>query len=160
MSLAERLAVADLLMRYATALDAGDVATVVDCFTEDAVLEVSPDKRVVWRYDVPFPYLATRLPNGNTLISSGNGYGSPTGFYVIEVSAKGETVWNYGGADAPPDQNLNWPSGFLRLKNGNTLISIARAARSIGNFAMRMFLPWASVSLNPMRPNCGSMKTV
>jgi hypothetical protein len=67
-----------------------------------------------------------RLPSGNTLISSGNGYGSPTGFYVIEVSAKGESVWKYGGADAPPGEKLNWPSGFLRLKNGNTLISIAR----------------------------------
>jgi hypothetical protein len=111
-------------MRQVRRLDNGN--TLICASTEDAVLEVSPDKKVVWRYDLPFPYLATRLRNGNTLISSGNGYGSPTGFYVIEVSARGETVWKYGGADAPPDQKLNWPSGFLRLKNGNTLISIAR----------------------------------
>jgi hypothetical protein len=111
-------------MRQVRRLDNGN--TLICASTEDAVLEVSPDKKVVWRYDLPFPYLATRLPNGNTLISSGNGYGSPTGFYVIEISAKGETVWKYGGADAPRDQKLNWPSGFLRLKNGNTLISIAR----------------------------------
>ncbi len=40
MSLIEdRLAINDLFVRYTTALDAGDVETVVDCFTEDAVLE-------------------------------------------------------------------------------------------------------------------------
>jgi uncharacterized protein (TIGR02246 family) len=39
MSLEDRLAIAELFVRYATALDEGDVATVVDCFTEDAVLQ-------------------------------------------------------------------------------------------------------------------------
>jgi ketosteroid isomerase-like protein len=39
MSIEDRLAIGDLLVRYANALDAGDVATVVDCFTADAVLE-------------------------------------------------------------------------------------------------------------------------
>ena len=38
-NLEDRLAIQDLFVRYATALDAGDVATVVDCFTADAVLE-------------------------------------------------------------------------------------------------------------------------
>ena len=36
---ADRLAISDLLVRYTIALDAGDVATVVDCFTADALLE-------------------------------------------------------------------------------------------------------------------------
>ncbi len=39
MSLEDRLAISDLFVRYATALDAGDVETVVDCFTADAALE-------------------------------------------------------------------------------------------------------------------------
>ncbi len=40
MSLIEdRLAINDLFVRYTTALDAGDVETVVGCFTGDAVLE-------------------------------------------------------------------------------------------------------------------------
>ena len=39
MSLEDRLAIHDLFVRYATALDDGDVATVIDCFTADAVLE-------------------------------------------------------------------------------------------------------------------------
>jgi uncharacterized protein (TIGR02246 family) len=37
--LEDRLAISDLLVRYTTALDAGDVETVVDCFTADAALE-------------------------------------------------------------------------------------------------------------------------
>jgi uncharacterized protein (TIGR02246 family) len=37
----DRLAIHDLFVRYTTALDAGDVETVVDCFTADAVLESS-----------------------------------------------------------------------------------------------------------------------
>jgi hypothetical protein len=89
------------------------------------VMEVSPDKKVVWPYALPFPYLATRLANGHTIISSGDGYGSPQGFFVIEVDKDGKTVWKYGGADAPADQKLNWPSGFVRLANGDTLISEA-----------------------------------
>jgi uncharacterized protein (TIGR02246 family) len=38
-SLEDRLAISDLFVRYATALDRGDVETVVDCFTADARLE-------------------------------------------------------------------------------------------------------------------------
>ena len=39
MSLEDRVAISDLFVRYTTALDAGDCATVVDCFTADATLE-------------------------------------------------------------------------------------------------------------------------
>ncbi len=35
----DRLAIEDLFVRYTTALDAGNVETIVDCFTEDASLE-------------------------------------------------------------------------------------------------------------------------
>ena len=100
--------------------------TLICASTEDKVLEVSPEKRVVWSYAVPFPYLATRLENGHTLISSGAGYGSDPGYFVVEVDGQGQEVWKYGGADSPPDQHLNWPSGFVRLPDGHTLISIAR----------------------------------
>ena len=37
--LEDRLAINDLFVRYTTALDAGEVETVVDCFTADAALE-------------------------------------------------------------------------------------------------------------------------
>jgi uncharacterized protein (TIGR02246 family) len=38
-SVEDRLAINDLFVRYTTALDAGEVETVVDCFTADAVLQ-------------------------------------------------------------------------------------------------------------------------
>src|ERR1700675_3912042 len=38
-SIEDRLAISDLFVRYTTALDEGDVDTVVDCFTADAALE-------------------------------------------------------------------------------------------------------------------------
>ena len=100
--------------------------TLICASTEDRVIEVSPDGKVVWSYVVPFPYLATRLANGHTLISSGDGYGSPRGFFVVEVDRSGKEVWKYGGAGAPKEQQLRWPSGHVRLANGNTLIAEAR----------------------------------
>ncbi|QOV88787.1 beta-propeller domain-containing protein [Humisphaera borealis] len=112
-------------MRQVRRLDNGN--TLICASTLDKVLEVDKDGKTVWQYEVPFPYLATRQANGNTIISSGDGYGSPQGFFVIEVDKDGKTVWKYGGADAPKEQKLNWPSGFVRLANGNTLISEAHA---------------------------------
>ncbi len=111
-------------MRQVRRLDNGN--TLICASTEDEVIEISPEKKVVWRYALPFPYLATRLENGHTLISSGSGYGSKEGYFLVEVDKDGKEVWKYGGADAPAEQKLNWPSGFVRLANGNTLISIAR----------------------------------
>ncbi len=101
--------------------------TLICASTEDEVIEVAPDKSIVWRYKLPFPYLATRFDNGNTLISSGTGYGSKVGYFLVEVDPKGEVVWKYGGSDAPVDQHLKWPSGFVRHK-GLTYISEAQNA--------------------------------
>jgi uncharacterized protein YlzI (FlbEa/FlbD family) len=102
--------------------------TLICASTEDEVIEVAPDKTIVWRYKLPFPYLATRFDNGNTLISSGTGYGSPVGYFLVEVDPKGNVVWKYGGDDAPSDQHLKWPSGFVRRENGLTYISEAQNA--------------------------------
>ncbi len=102
--------------------------TLICASTEDEVWEVTPQKEIVWRYKIPFPYLATRLENGNTLISSGDGYGSPRGYYLIEVDKDGKTIWKFGGEDAPADQKLNWPSGFVRMPDGTTYVSEAQGA--------------------------------
>jgi hypothetical protein len=102
--------------------------TLICASTEDEVWDVTPEKRIVWRYKIPFPYLATRLDSGNTLISSGDGYGSPRGYYLIEVDPAGQTVWKYGGDDAPADQKLKWPSGFVRMPDGTTYVSEAQGA--------------------------------
>lgn len=111
-------------MRQVRRLENGN--TLICASTEDEVWEVTPDKKIVWRYKVPFPYLATRLENGNTLISSGDGYGSQRGYFLIEVDKAGGTVWKYGGEDAPADQQLKWPSGFVRRPDGTTYVSEAQ----------------------------------
>ena len=92
------------------------------------MLEVDREKRIVWRYELPFPYLAVRLENGNTLISSGEGAGKK-GHYLIEVDAQGRKVWQYGGDDAPPEQQLDWPAGFARLADGTIYVSECRSAK-------------------------------
>ncbi len=114
-------------LRQVRRLDNGN--TLICASTEDKVIEVSPEGKVAWSYAVPFPYLATRLADGHTLISSGDGYGGPRGFFVVEVDRGGKALWKYGGADAPEDQRLAWPSGHVRLANGHTLIAEARAGR-------------------------------
>src|SRR3984885_8363304 len=38
-SIEDRFAINDLFVRYTTALDAGDVGTIVTCFTEDGALQ-------------------------------------------------------------------------------------------------------------------------
>ena len=38
-SIEDRLAISDLFVRYTTALDRGDVETIVDCFTPDGALD-------------------------------------------------------------------------------------------------------------------------
>ena len=101
--------------------------TLICASTAHVVLEVSPEKQVVWKYELPFPYLAQRLANGNTLISSGEGAGQK-GYYLIEVDSAGQTVWKYGGADAPKDEQLNWPSGFARLADGTIYVSECHSA--------------------------------
>jgi len=104
----------------------GNGNTLICASTEDEVLEVSPEKEIVRRYKVPFPYLATRLANGNTLISSGEGYGSPRGYFLVEVNPAGEEVWKYGGEGAPAGEELKWPSGFVRMPDGTTYVSEAQ----------------------------------
>jgi hypothetical protein len=102
--------------------------TLICASTEDEVWEVNPAREIVWRYKIPFPYLATRLENGNTMISSGDGYGSPKGWYLIEVDKDGKEVWKYGGDDAPEDQKLKWPSGFVKMPDGTVYVSEAQGA--------------------------------
>ena len=39
-----------------------------------------------------------------------------------------KTVWKYGGDDASAEQQLKWPSGFVRLADGTAYISEAQGA--------------------------------
>ena len=112
-------------MRMVRRLENGN--TLICASSSNVVIEVSPEKKIIWKYKVPFPYLAERLENGDTLISSGDGAGQ-RGYFLIQVDSEGNTVWKYGGEDAPKEEQLNWPSGFSRQSDGAIYVSECRSA--------------------------------
>lgn len=65
------------------------------------------------------PHSVVRLPNGNTLISCGDGKG---GSRVFEVDARGNTVWQVQGNELA-GVTLKFMAGLQRLPNGNTLMA-------------------------------------
>jgi hypothetical protein len=81
------------------------------------VAEYDSAGRVVWQVAVLSPWTALRLPNGNTLVSSNNGF-------VKEFSPAGDVVWQYDKTDAAKAGiALYNVQGITRLANGNTIVS-------------------------------------
>ena len=82
------------------------------------VAEYDRDMKELWSYEIPTPWAAIRLQNGNTLIVS------ESQRLVREVSPKGETVWEFSQKDIPESAGIRL--GNLqtcdRLANGNTVI--------------------------------------
>jgi outer membrane protein assembly factor BamB len=79
------------------------------------VVEYDNTGKAIWSIDVPSPWAAVRLKNGNTLISSNKGF-------VHEVNPAGQTVWELTQKDVP-DYKLFSLQEADRLANGNTLIT-------------------------------------
>jgi hypothetical protein len=79
------------------------------------VAEYDGKGKEVWSVDVPSPWSASRLPNGNTLITSNR-------TFVREVDPTGKAVWELTQADVP-DYKLVGTQIAVRLANGNTLIN-------------------------------------
>jgi len=79
------------------------------------VIEYNKNWDSIWSADAPSAWAATRLKNGNTLIS-GNQHG-----YVREVNPKGEIVWELNKDDLPGFP-LYTVHQVVRLANGNTVI--------------------------------------
>jgi len=110
-----------------------DAGTYLVAHERDGVVrEYDADGRVVWEFDVPLlcgerrgghgpeacgdqVYSAVRLPNGNTLIGTGNGHG------VLEVNPRKEIVWRLDQRDLP-GITLAWVTQVSRRANGNTLL--------------------------------------
>ncbi len=104
---------------------------------EGAVREYDGKGTVVWEFEVPLfgqkrkaghgpesfgneVFSAVRLPNGNTLIGTGNGHS------VLEVSPKKEIVWSLKGSDVPEIQ-LGWITTVQPLPNGNIIVGNCHA---------------------------------
>lgn len=77
-------------------------------------------------WDLPMAYSASRLPNGNTLIS---GY-KPA--QLVEIDPAGKTVWKLNPADLPPELNIGSFCESTRLANGHTLIACASRSAKPG----------------------------
>jgi hypothetical protein len=80
------------------------------------VVEYDKSFNAIWTYEIPTPWAAIRLHNGNTLIADEHDK------LVREVNSKGETVWELKQSDLPADIVLHNIQTADRLANGNTVI--------------------------------------
>lgn len=104
---------------------------------DGAVREYDADGKVVWEYEVPLfgkerkgghgpeawgnqTFAALRLPNGNTLISTGNGHG------ILEVTPAKEIVWQLQQNDLP-GITLAWVTTLQARRNGNIVFGNCHA---------------------------------
>jgi prepilin-type processing-associated H-X9-DG protein len=83
------------------------------------VREYTPEGKIVWEYHTPnVAFLAERLPNGNTMISSLD--------QITEVNKSGKTVWEFQKSDLP-ELGIRAMCGFQILRNGNIVIGCYNA---------------------------------
>jgi hypothetical protein len=81
------------------------------------VVEYDKDFNEVWSYDVPRPWAAIRLKNGNTLITD------ESDVKTIEVTPDKKIVWEITPSDLPPQFNYKESQSATRLANGNTILT-------------------------------------
>lgn len=80
------------------------------------VVEYDRNFNPIWSYEIPTPWAAVRLHNGNTLIVDEHDK------LVREVNPRGETVWEFGSTDLPANVVFHNIQTADRLANGNTVI--------------------------------------
>jgi hypothetical protein len=80
------------------------------------VVEFDKDMKPIWTYEIPTPWDAKRLQNGNTLITNEREK------LVREVNPKGETVWEFKQSELPANIVQKNTQTADRLANGNTVI--------------------------------------
>jgi hypothetical protein len=80
------------------------------------VVEFDKDFREIWSYDIPSPWAAVRLHNGNTLITDEKEQ------LTREVSPAGATVWEFKLSEVPPGIAFHGSQSCARLVNGDTIL--------------------------------------
>jgi len=88
----------------------------VPCLGQGVVLEYDKNFKEIWKYEIPTPWAAIRLKNGNTLITDERDK------LTREVNPKGETVWELKPEDIPAAYRFINTQTCTRLANGNTII--------------------------------------
>jgi len=80
------------------------------------VVEYDRDFKEIWSYEIPSPWSAVRLHNGNTLINDEKDR------LVREVNPGGKTVWEFKQSELGPGLVQRNNQTADRLANGNTII--------------------------------------
>jgi hypothetical protein len=80
------------------------------------VVEYDKDFKEIWSYDVPTPWAAIRLKNGNTLITD------ERDVKTFEVTPDKKIVWQITPADLPAQYRYENSQSATRLANGNTIL--------------------------------------
>jgi hypothetical protein len=105
--------------------------------SQGLVREYAPDGKIVWEYAVPLfemkpkgghgpegfgnsAFAALRLPNGNTLITTGNGHS------ILEVTPAKDIVWSVKQNELPKIQ-LAWVTTLQVLPSGNIVFGNCHA---------------------------------
>jgi hypothetical protein len=81
---------------------------------DQKVVEYDANFKEIWSYACSYPWWATRLKNGNTLITSDD-------HTVLEVNKQGKIVWQFSQEDAPEYKFIIFQEAS-RLADGNTVI--------------------------------------
>ncbi|HEY4354242.1 MAG TPA: hypothetical protein VGN16_00730 [Acidobacteriaceae bacterium] len=88
----------------------------VPFLTMGKVVEYDKNFNEVWSYDVPTPWAAIRLKNGNTLITDEHDV------KTLEVTPDKKIVWQITPGDLPPQYDYQNSQTATRLANGNTIL--------------------------------------
>jgi hypothetical protein len=80
------------------------------------VVEYDRNFEEIWSYNIPSPWAAIRLRNGNTLITD------EKDALTREVNPKRETVWEFRLSELPQSMNFRGSQSCVRLDNGNTIL--------------------------------------
>jgi outer membrane protein assembly factor BamB len=99
--------------RQARLTDAGTI--LVAHMDLGKAVEYDLEGKELWSVNVPGVWSAKPLKNGNVLATGNRGF-------VREINRRGETVWEWTGADAPGYIISNLQTA-TRLPNGNTIIN-------------------------------------
>jgi Mala s 1-like protein len=80
------------------------------------VVEYDKDFNEIWSYDVPSPWAAVRLKNGNTLITDEHDV------KTLEVTPEKKVVWEITPAELPDKYRYGNSQSATRLANGDTIL--------------------------------------
>ncbi len=131
----------DLHMRFRMCrkLDNGNYLCMVSC--DDEIRELDPEGKTVRVIrDIPGVRMAKahavmRLPNGNTLFSTG------AGAMAVEVDKDDKVVWKLERKDLPGIK-MGFMTGLNRLANGNTILSFYQGSHHLLEVTREKKLVW------------------